>query len=70
MVKILLNPTYVVDSSKPTPLKTKLSKQLSRTVFAITEIDEEDEDEDQDEKEDEDQEDEEGKIFVFIGVHL
>ena len=65
MVKILLNPTYVADGNKTAKVeKHQLSRQLSRQVFNITEINEDDnEDDSENENEDEgSQEEENGKI--------
>jgi len=61
MVKILLNPTYVADGNKTAKVeKHQLSRQLSRQVFNITEINEDDsENENED---DGSQEEENGKI--------
>ncbi|XP_052057851.1 poly [ADP-ribose] polymerase tankyrase-like isoform X2 [Mytilus californianus] len=59
MVKILLNSTYKSDGSQSKSEKTKMSRQLSRNVFAITQIDEEEEDnEDENEEEEDDAQDE------------
>ena len=66
MVKILLNPTYVADGNKTAKVeKHQLSRQLSRQVFNITEINEDDDNEDDSENDNEDegsQEEENGKI--------
>lgn len=69
MVKILLNSSYKSETKSE---KIKLSRQLSRNVFAITPIDEEEdednEDEDEEEEEDQDEQDEEDMGRHFDGV--
>ena len=56
MVKILLNPTYVADGNKTAKVeKHQLSRQLSRQVFNITEINEDDDNEDDSENDNEDE---------------